>query len=90
MQDDEAVVYDVCMELSTAHVLSDATFARARSALTDQQIVDLDRRQRHLRDDRDAAERGAGARARRTAAARSDPLSVGTRNRATDASQKGT
>jgi 4-carboxymuconolactone decarboxylase len=41
MQDDEAVVYDLCMELSTTHALSDATFARAKQMLTDQQIVDL-------------------------------------------------
>jgi 4-carboxymuconolactone decarboxylase len=41
MQDDEAVVYDLCMELSTTHALSDATFARAKQGLTDQQIVDL-------------------------------------------------
>jgi 4-carboxymuconolactone decarboxylase len=41
MQADEAVVYDVCMELSTNHAVSDATFARARAVLTDQQIVDL-------------------------------------------------
>jgi 4-carboxymuconolactone decarboxylase len=41
MQADEAVVYDLCMELSTNHVVSDATFARARAVMTDQQIVDL-------------------------------------------------
>jgi 4-carboxymuconolactone decarboxylase len=41
MQADEAVVYDLCMELSTSHAVSDATFARARAVLTDQQIVDL-------------------------------------------------
>lgn len=41
MQPDEAVVYDFCMELSTDHAVSDATFARARSVMTDQQIVDL-------------------------------------------------
>ena len=41
MQPDEAVVYDLCMELSTTHAVSDATFARAREILTDQQIVDL-------------------------------------------------
>lgn len=38
---DEAVVYDLCMELSTNHAVSDATFKRAREAFTDQQIVDL-------------------------------------------------
>jgi 4-carboxymuconolactone decarboxylase len=41
MQPDEELVYDLCMELSTAHVVSDATFERARELLTDQQIVDL-------------------------------------------------
>jgi 4-carboxymuconolactone decarboxylase len=41
MQADEAVVYDLCMELSTNHSVSDATFARAREVMTDQQIVDL-------------------------------------------------
>ena len=41
MQPDEALVYDLCMELSTTHELSDATFARARTVLTDQQIIDL-------------------------------------------------
>jgi len=41
MQPDEAVVYDVSMDLATQHRLSDATFARAKAVLTDQQIVDL-------------------------------------------------
>jgi 4-carboxymuconolactone decarboxylase len=41
MQPDEAVVYDMCTELSTGHELSDATFQRARAIFTDQQIVDL-------------------------------------------------
>lgn len=41
MQPDEAVVYDLCMELSTTHQVSDATFARARAVFSDQQIVDL-------------------------------------------------
>jgi 4-carboxymuconolactone decarboxylase len=41
MQPDEAVVYDLCMELSTSHDISDATFARAKAIMTDQQIVDL-------------------------------------------------
>jgi 4-carboxymuconolactone decarboxylase len=41
MQPDEAVVYDMCTELSTRHELSDATFQRARAIFTDQQIVDL-------------------------------------------------
>ena len=41
MQPDEAVVYDVSMELSTTHAVSDATFQRARKVFTDQQLVDL-------------------------------------------------
>ncbi len=41
MQPDEAVVYDVCVELSTRHELSEATFARARQVMSEQQIVDL-------------------------------------------------
>jgi 4-carboxymuconolactone decarboxylase len=41
MPAEEAVVYDLCMELSTTHAVSDATLARARAVLTDQQIVDL-------------------------------------------------
>ena len=41
MQPDEAVVYDFCMELSTTHAVSDATFTRAREVFSDQQIVDL-------------------------------------------------
>ena len=41
MQPDEAATYDLCVELSTTHALSDATFARARAVLTDQQVVDL-------------------------------------------------
>jgi 4-carboxymuconolactone decarboxylase len=41
MQPDEASVYDLCMELSTNHVVSDATFKKAREVFTDQQIVDL-------------------------------------------------
>ncbi len=41
MQPDEAAVYDLCMELSTNHVVSDATFKRAREIFSDQQIVDL-------------------------------------------------
>ena len=41
MERDEAVVYDFCMELSTGHAVSDATFVRAREVMTDQQIVDL-------------------------------------------------
>jgi 4-carboxymuconolactone decarboxylase len=41
MKADEAVVYDLSMELSTTHQLSDATWKRAREVFTDQQIVDL-------------------------------------------------
>ena len=41
MQADEAAVYDFCMELSTRHEVSDATFARTREVLSDQQVVDL-------------------------------------------------
>jgi len=41
MKPDEEIVYDLCMELSTQHKVSDATFARAKTMFTDQQIVDL-------------------------------------------------
>lgn len=41
MQPDEAIVYDFCMELSTRHAVSDATFDRARTILGEQQVVDL-------------------------------------------------
>jgi 4-carboxymuconolactone decarboxylase len=41
MQPDEAVVYDFCMELSTKHTVTDATFKRAREIFTEQQVVDL-------------------------------------------------
>ncbi len=41
MAADEEAVYDFCMELSTEHAVSDATFERARSLLGDQQVVDL-------------------------------------------------
>jgi 4-carboxymuconolactone decarboxylase len=41
MQPDEAVVYDLCMEASTKHFVSDATFKRAREIFTEQQVVDL-------------------------------------------------
>jgi 4-carboxymuconolactone decarboxylase len=34
-------VYDFCMELSTKHEVSDATFNRTRKFFSDQQIVDL-------------------------------------------------
>ena len=41
MQPDEAAVYDLCMELSTKHEVSDATFKKARAIFSDQQLVDL-------------------------------------------------
>ncbi len=41
MQPDEAAVYDICMDLANAHVVSDATFKKARELFSDQQIVDL-------------------------------------------------
>ena len=41
MQPDEAVTYDLCMELATQHAIQDKTFAEARKHLSDQQIVDL-------------------------------------------------
>ena len=41
MQPDEAAVYDLCMELSTKHVASDAAFKRARGMFSEQQVVDL-------------------------------------------------
>jgi 4-carboxymuconolactone decarboxylase len=41
MQPDEAAVYDLCMDLAKDHVVSDATFKKARELFSDQQIVDL-------------------------------------------------
>jgi 4-carboxymuconolactone decarboxylase len=41
MQPDEALVYDLTMELAQKHEVSDATFKRAKAILTDQQIIDL-------------------------------------------------
>lgn len=41
MQSDEATVYEFCLELATDHVVSDATFKKARELFSDQQIVDL-------------------------------------------------
>jgi len=41
MQEDEAVVYDFCMELCKTHAVSDATFARARAIFSEQQVIDL-------------------------------------------------
>ena len=41
MQPDEAAVYDLCMDPATNHMVSDASFKKAREAFSDQQIVDL-------------------------------------------------
>lgn len=41
MKPDEAVVYDFVTELTTTHQISDATFARAKQILGEQQVVDL-------------------------------------------------
>jgi 4-carboxymuconolactone decarboxylase len=41
MQPDEAAVYEFCMDLAKDHVVSDATFNKARELFSDQQIVDL-------------------------------------------------
>ena len=41
MAEDEAVVYDFVTELTTAHQVSDETYARAKKVFNDQQIVDL-------------------------------------------------
>jgi 4-carboxymuconolactone decarboxylase len=41
MKPDEAAVYDLCMELSTTHKVSDETYRRAAQVLNQQQIVDL-------------------------------------------------
>ena len=41
MQPDETAVYDLSMELATNHVVSEATFKKAREVFSDQQIVDL-------------------------------------------------
>jgi len=41
MKPDEAAVYDFCMELSTRHEVSDATYKRVRDIFTEQQVVDL-------------------------------------------------
>jgi 4-carboxymuconolactone decarboxylase len=41
MQPDEAAAYDILMELASDHVVSDATFKKARAVFSDQQIVDL-------------------------------------------------
>jgi 4-carboxymuconolactone decarboxylase len=41
MQPEEAAVYDLCMELSTKHEVSNAVFERAREIFSEQQLVDL-------------------------------------------------
>lgn len=41
MKPDEAAVYDLCMEISTTHKVSDATYRRAAQFLNPQQMVDL-------------------------------------------------
>ena len=41
MPAEEAVVYDFVTELTTTHQVSDATFARAKQLLGEQQVVDL-------------------------------------------------
>jgi 4-carboxymuconolactone decarboxylase len=41
MKPDEAAVYDFVTELSSTHRVSDATFARTRQLLSEQQVVDL-------------------------------------------------
>jgi 4-carboxymuconolactone decarboxylase len=41
MQADEAAVYDLCMELSTKHEVSDKAFRQARAIFSEQQMVDL-------------------------------------------------
>lgn len=41
MKADEAVVYDLSMEIATTRRLSDTTYRRAKDIFTDQQIVDL-------------------------------------------------
>ncbi len=41
MKADEAAVYDLCMDVSTTHTVSDATYRRAAQFLNEQQLVDL-------------------------------------------------
>jgi 4-carboxymuconolactone decarboxylase len=41
MQPDEEVVYDVCMNMSNQHAVSDALFEKAKATLGEQQLVDL-------------------------------------------------
>lgn len=41
MQPDEAAVYDFCTELYRTHQVADATYARLRQYLNEQQLIDL-------------------------------------------------
>ena len=41
MKPDEAAVYDLCMEISTTHAVSDMTYRRAAQILSERQVVDL-------------------------------------------------
>jgi 4-carboxymuconolactone decarboxylase len=41
MAPDEAVVYDVCMEMMKRHEISDDLFQKAKTVLGEQQLVDL-------------------------------------------------
>lgn len=41
MQEDEAAVYDFCMELSAGKAVTDETFARTKAILGEQGVVDL-------------------------------------------------
>ena len=41
LQEDEAAVYDFCVELSTRKAVSDATYERTKAILGDQGVVDL-------------------------------------------------
>jgi 4-carboxymuconolactone decarboxylase len=41
MQADEAIAYDVCMEMCANHQISDDLFAQAKEILGEQQLVDL-------------------------------------------------
>jgi 4-carboxymuconolactone decarboxylase len=41
MRADEAAVYDLCTEISTAHQVSDTTYKRAAQFMSEQQLVDL-------------------------------------------------
>ena len=41
MSEDEAAVYDFCMELAAKHRVSDDTYDRLKKVMNDQQVVDL-------------------------------------------------